>query len=134
MAEIFTGVPDISSKRSQAPRMKRLMLGNGYAQKYGDGINSNPETWDIVLSAKSEAEKQYYENFFSDNCLTYFLWTSPESGSTQKAYECVSWDTVALGNGNYTISAVFNQWFGLFTLGETEMLDSLEMESSLEML
>lgn len=114
MAETFTYVPSMSSVRHRAPRIKQTKFGNGYRQVYGDGINYNLETWDMVFTVNSDSDKTAIDNFFNTHGgYTYFDWTNPETGATQKQYTCPSWSITSLGAGNYTISAVFEEWAGL---------------------
>lgn len=114
MADTFTFVPDLTSKRRQTPRIKRIKFGNGYSQKYGDGINSNLSTWDMTFTANSDAEKEYIDEFFADHYLTYFHFEHPEVSGLIKPYECTSWEVEPLGAGNYTVTAVFEEWPGLY--------------------
>lgn len=111
MAETLTHIPVLASLRRQAPRMKRLSFGNSYTQKYGDGLNTNPQSWDVEFD-EDDTGKQSLEALFVASFTTYFIWTPPETGSSESHYECLDWTVGFLGAGNYKITATFIEWFG----------------------
>lgn len=113
MAETFSYIPTKDSTRAHQPRVKKIAFGNGYAQVYGDGINSNLEQWSLTFEEK-DADKQTIEDFFSARGgYQYFNWTSPEAGATQKQYLCTNWQIKSLGAGFWSITATFEEWAGL---------------------
>lgn len=108
MANTFSYYPQ-TANRKKKPRLKSVKFGNGYHQKYGDGINSNLDEWTLTfVDRRSVCE--VIDDFLNDNYLTYFMWTPP--GGTELPYECVEW-SISYGPVVSTVTAKFKQWPGL---------------------
>jgi len=115
MTETFptTLKPTTSSQKSHTPRVKAINFGNGYKQIYGDGLNSNLESWSLSWLV-DDTDKQIIEDFFATaGGINYFNWTSQEAGATQKQYICESWLIQPMGASKYQINATFKEWAGL---------------------
>lgn len=112
MAATLTHVPVLESTLSKEVRVKSISFGNGYEQFFPDGINANPDLWNMVFD-EDDAGKQTLIAFFEANKYTYFNYTSPETGAVQKQFTCRKWSFNFLGAGNYKIMAEFKEWYGL---------------------
>jgi len=113
MATTFTWQPTKNSPKKKQPRVKKVEFGNGYKQIYGDGINNNLENWSLVFEVE-DTVKQAIESFLDTaNGYNFFNWTSPENGATEKQYVCPSWESIPIGGGFYSLTAIFEEWPGL---------------------
>ena len=113
MANTFSYDPTVSSQLKQSPRVKKIQFGNGYFQITGDGINSNMETWNLGFIVGDTAKQAIEDFFIAEGGYTYFNWTAPMNGATQKQYICPQWNITPLANNNYNISALFTEFPGL---------------------
>ena len=130
MADTFTYEPTEAHRVNQ-PRQKRTQFGNGYVQKYEDGINANLDKWELTFKNRTSIIGAI-DTFLAGNYNTFFFWTPPAPSATVKSYECVQWKLKPLKGGVYMITATFVEWAGL-TDQPLEMIDNLEMADNLEM-
>ena len=114
MAETFTYQPTKNSRPKKEPRTKGAQFGNGYQQIYGDGINANLEQWDLEFKG-DEAEMLIVDSFLDDHGgYTFFNWTSPLTGATEKQYLCPRWQGPSpIGGGFFVVTATFREYPGL---------------------
>lgn len=106
----FSYNPSYSAKAVRAPKTKTARFGDGYEMRAEDGINTNPENWDLQFINRDTTEGDAIDAFLSDKKgVTPFQWTTPRGVSGN--FVCKSW-TYDLGSGNLvSITARFEQVF-----------------------
>lgn len=68
--------PSYGTDLTQKPERKRLRYGDGYSQRKTDGINSNPQEWNVVWDNIPEADGETLRAFFEDQGgVEIVLWT-----------------------------------------------------------
>lgn len=105
---------DQSSKYKRTPRRKTTQFGDGYSQKYGDGINPYSETWDLSFSLRTAASITTLSNFLDANQSIPFDWQAPLDASSKK------WTMTDQGysvtnpeRDLYSISFTIERYFGV---------------------
>lgn len=111
MADTFTWVPSYSTDLEKQPRTLEAKFGDGYSQIVVNGINNNPELWNVVFNNRNKTETDLIMAFLDGkNGADYFLWTPPDKGSAIKVI-CKKYRKSYLRHGLYSISAIFEQVF-----------------------
>lgn len=106
----FSYAPSFPPRVSHAPRILAMKFGDGYEQRAGDGINTDPERWDLIFENEPPADADAIESFLKTQAGRLpFDWTSP-SGLAAK-FLCKTWQRAKVGPQVYTITAAFEQTF-----------------------
>ena len=106
----FTYVPNYGASATRAPRVKNVKYGDGYELRLPDGINTNPEVWDLQFTNRTSTEALAIDAFLTALGGTQkFQWTTP-TGVTGN-FICRSWPISITWGNVYTISAKFEQVF-----------------------
>jgi len=111
MANTFTWCPYIEPTGTGTFRVRSAQFGNGYRQVAGDGINNETQSWPLTFRG-SESDITEILNFLREaKGATPFNWTPPlgEAG----LYTCATWGLTPHGAGIYTLTATFEQYFGV---------------------
>lgn len=53
-AEVFIWSPSYGARKTHKPRVLSSSFGDGYGQRMGDGINRDPERWDLQFSVRRD--------------------------------------------------------------------------------
>jgi phage-related protein len=104
-----TWVADYGTAVTRKPRLFRTPFGDGYEQVTANGINSNPEVWNLKWDVPA-ATAQAIEDFIVAHAAVPFKWTNPKGVLiVVQAYDgCThTWDNY----GKHTVTATFTQDF-----------------------
>jgi phage-related protein len=110
---IFNYVPSYGSQLNCEPRLLEAPFGDGYSQRAGDGINTDPQNWPLVFEPFTNDEADAIEAFFKARLaaggLEAFDWTPPFKASAK--FICRSWSRSYDRFNSNTIHALFEQVF-----------------------
>jgi phage-related protein len=99
--------------RTVKPNVYSAKFGDGYEQNTPAGINFAPESWDVQFICTSIDVANAIVGFFNaQGAYQKFLWTSPR-GSYPMTVICRKWSDSNKPGGVITISATFEQTFGV---------------------
>lgn len=105
--------PDWGLERSFKPKVLKAQFGDGYAQRAGDGINSNPVSIKATWTNATTAEKNYLVNFFAARKgYQSFFYTYQDEGAAL-AYVCEEWTYTHNDSGGYTVTATLMQVYDI---------------------
>ena len=103
--------PDFSLTKKSEPRVRSVQYGDGYQQRIRYGLNTNPKSWDLKWTAKSNADADAIEAFFDARAgVEAFDWTPPAGGNSGK-YLCPNWNRELQYANINIITATFIQVF-----------------------
>lgn len=106
----FTWSPSYSAQKAHRPRVLLAQFGDGYEQRVADGINTNPEMWDVQFATRRDDEADQIDNFLkSRGGVEAFDWVTPFGLSGK--FVCRDWQRTKTGPLLSTISAKFEQVF-----------------------
>ncbi len=84
--------PSYNSTVNHEPKTKFIQFGDGFEQRYADGINSNPFTFDWVFDLRSDAETNAICHFLiNSRGITSFFFTAPAPYNQTRKYICKNW-------------------------------------------
>ncbi|MCX8675878.1 phage tail protein [Gilliamella sp. B3023] len=105
--ETFHWRPQNSSTTSVSPRVKVIKFGDGYEQRFCDGINNDLRSYSVSFVGLVE-NIDLIENFLTRyNAVKSFLWKEPNTHKTIKVV-CRSWTSTVNGAAK-TVSATFEE-------------------------
>ena len=108
---IFTWVPTYSASMARKPQILSAFYGDNYQQDVGDGINNNPQVWQLTFDL-ALASIDAIDAFLSAQGATIaFDWTPPRAGASAR-FKCQEWTKVETDFGTGVITAKFKQVFG----------------------
>ena|SRR5690242_20031765 len=106
----FTSEPSYGARRTNQPRILAAQFGDGYEQRAADGINTNPQVWDLTFAERSTSEADTITDFLEARGGTEaFDWTNPEGDAGK--YVCKTWGRDITGPARFVVTAVFEQRF-----------------------
>lgn len=106
----FTYTPDFGANKKLTPRIKSISFGDGYEQRYNDGLNTNPQIWMLSFSNRTDTEAEAIDDFLAARGgVESFDWT-PYNESAGK-YVCKEWSKSLDSYNRNTIQATFVQVF-----------------------
>ncbi|MGY4892385.1 UNVERIFIED_CONTAM: phage tail protein [Xanthomonas axonopodis] len=108
MAEVFAWPVRTEASGNVTLAVRAAKFGDGYQQTSADGINPKTQIWNVSRVGKEELIAKIIA-FLDAHAGRSFLWTPPLS--VQGYYQCKSYNPVAHGAGNYTLTATFEQHF-----------------------
>lgn len=109
----FTWTVSYGASADRQPRTKTAKFGDGYEQRAVDGINTNPEKWNLNFTNRDYAEIDAIEAFLNTAAgATSFTWTPPRS-VTAGNYICRSWQRQVVVGGVDSLSCTFEEVFGV---------------------
>jgi Phage-related protein len=109
MTDTFSWPTQTGNQGTETARVRKAQFGDGYAQKVPDGINALSRSWPFKWSGP-KVTALAMRDFLRDHIGLSFFWTAP--GDVQLLYTCDSWTiNDEGGDGAYTVSATFEQWF-----------------------
>lgn len=107
---VFTYTPDFGAIKKLSPKIKSISFGDGYEQRARDGLNTNPQTWDLTFSNRTDTEASNIDAFLTARGgYESFTWT-PYNESAGK-YVCKEWSKSLDSYNRNTITATFMQVF-----------------------
>lgn len=109
----FTWTPDFGAQQAIKPRVRRVAFGDGYEQRQGDGINTQPATWELTFAVRDNTETAAIMTFLSTRAgVESFDWTPPGE-STALSFVCRDWTRTMDRNNVNSITARFEQVYEL---------------------
>lgn len=111
MAQTFRWVPSKSFSATTKPRVIKSQFGDGYSQRYVDGINSLVKEWSLSFNSKDLNTAAQIESFFeARKGVEGFKWTPPGDTITYSVI-CTDWSRTYDSHLSASISARFVQIF-----------------------
>lgn len=104
----FTWAADHGATNTKQPKLIKADFGDGYTQTTLDGINSNPNDWDVSFTRATSIITTIRE-FLDDNAGVSFDWTDPDGNSGK--YRCEQWDHEKINDNVGKINATFVESF-----------------------
>ena len=105
----FSYIPSFGASSQNTPRIRSLKFGDGYEQRYGDGLNPILQTWNLSFNNRPVSDIDAIEAFLvGRGGVKNFLWTPPRQ-STAKRFICKEWQRAITAGGIDTITAMFEQ-------------------------
>lgn len=105
----FSYQPAFGAQVKRQPRALTAKFGDGYEQRVGDGINTNPQIWSLTFTRQT-SDLDAIETLLSGYAgVTAFTWT-PQGGS-QITVVCREWLRGYNDKGTETLSTTFEQVF-----------------------
>lgn len=106
----FTWIPSFEASETSQPKVRKFQAGDGYEQRIRFGLNTNPKSWDLTFSERTDAERDAIEAFLdARGGSESFDWTPP-AGSAGK-FVCENWQVTLRACNFNTIRATFRQVF-----------------------
>jgi len=107
----FTWTPQTAEKTT-APRVRTASFGDGYEQRVGDGINTQPAKWTLSFSRETAIIDSIEAYLVAAGGVSAFAWTPPGE-TTQIKVVCREWRRAPYaGLKAASMSATFDQVFG----------------------
>ena len=104
----FTWIPDFQSEVQFKPRVRSAAFGDGYEQRVGWGINTNPASWKLTFRARQDSEASAIDAFLAAAAgVASFTWTPP--GGTALKWRCETWSKRPIA-GNGTVASPAYIW------------------------
>lgn len=111
MALTFRWTPSKSFSVSTKPRIIKSQFGDGYSQRYVDGINNITKEWSVSFNSKDLNTAGQIENFFEERKgVEGFKWTPPGDTLTYSVV-CPEWNRTYDSHLSASINARFVQIF-----------------------
>lgn len=96
------------SSNSVTPRTLKIDFGDGYNQRAADGINTNPEVWQLKWDLTGTNATTLIAFFKTHGGHTSFDWTPPRETTSQK-FIVNEWNVVPYGEQGAVITATIEQ-------------------------
>jgi phage-related protein len=108
----FSYIPTYAVQLSVTPRILKTDFGDGYSQRAGDGLNSQPQIWSLEFRGDTTAIDAI-ETFLTDTGgWESFDWTPPRQTSSKK-FIYTSYSRSPLGALIDVLQTTFTQTFDL---------------------
>jgi len=106
----FSYTPSYSTDLTRKPKIRKAQFGDGYAQRTRDGINNNPQVWNLKFENLSAADADAIEAFLeAEGGTTPFNWTPP--GKSSAKFVCEEWSRGYSAYGANSLNMKFEQDF-----------------------
>jgi phage-related protein len=103
--------PDYSSSLNKQPKVMRVAFGDGYEQRAADGLNNNPDKWNLSWDELTDVDAATLLSFFDGlGGVATFTWQSPYASSTRK-YVCDKWEPTPVSDNHHRLTASIYQVF-----------------------
>ncbi len=100
----FIWTPSYNLTIAVEPKVKSIRFGDGYEQRYADGINNSLLNLDLTFEKRNTKEATAILHFLqSRKGFESFYFTPPEPYSTRKKFVCRRWDSSIPFFNNYSI-------------------------------
>lgn len=107
----FTYTPDFGAQVTIKPRVRSVSFGDGYEQRQGDGINTQPQVWNLQWQNRSNTDTSAIKSFLAARAgVEAFDWTPPNDLTAIRVV-CSEWSVSTVRNNLNTVSAQFRQVF-----------------------
>lgn len=106
----FTYTPSFSADLSEAPLIRTVKFGDNYEQRLAYGLNTQPKTWQLNFSNRTDTERNNILTFLrARGGAESFDWTDP-NGYAGK-WVCNEWQTSQVSCNFNNITASFREVF-----------------------
>ncbi len=107
----FNWAPSYEPQLTVKPAVLTAKFGDGYEQRIPDGINNNPEVWQLSFTDRLDTKITAIRNFLATaaQAATSFDWTSP-TGTVGK-FKCSEYAYRLIAPNVGAITATFEQVF-----------------------
>lgn len=107
----FTYTPDFGAQAQIRPRVRAVAFGDGYEQRQGDGINTQPQVWTLQWQNRDNSETGAIKSFLAARAgVEAFDWTPPNEAAAIKVV-CREWQVSTVRFNLNNVSATFTQVF-----------------------
>lgn len=107
----FTYTPDFGAQVTIKPRVRVASFGDGYEQRQGDGINAQPQTWNLQWQNRDNTETGNIKTFLAARGgVEAFDWTPPNEVTAIKVV-CREWSVTSVRYNLNNVAAQFHQVF-----------------------
>lgn len=86
---VFTWLPEFESSLDQEPKVNVTKFGDGYEQRSAQGINNNPQKWNLQFTASNQSAQEALAFVQARNAVEAFTWINPMEQTG--VYVCRSW-------------------------------------------
>lgn len=109
---VFDWVESASTQLEEEPRIKSTRFGDGYEQRWSDGLNPIAQRWSVRFSEAENASADAIVQFFRDRGgVEPFDWT-PLWHTASRRFVCRRWSRAQPDEWGFSdISAEFEQVF-----------------------
>lgn len=111
MADEFTWCPYVEPTGTSAFRVRSAQFGSGYKQVAGDGLNVESQSWPLTFKGNEAYANEVLGFLRARAGHISFTWTPPLGA--QARWTCETFTATPLGAGMYTVTATFDQYFGV---------------------
>lgn len=108
----LTYIPTYSISGGSEPRVRKTNFGDGYSQRVGDGLNTQPEKWTLEYIKPLSTIQTILSFFTTTKGVDYFWWTPPVSGSPLK-FSYLSYTIAPMGNNIWRLTVNIEEVFDL---------------------
>jgi phage-related protein len=110
--EVFFWDPSIESEASSNIRVNEIRFGDGYSQRYEDGINTQPLILSMIFANRPLAEALGMMHFLHEKGgARSFLYTPQAPYNQQRKFICKEFSHKQNFFNNVTVNAKFEQVF-----------------------
>lgn len=107
----FNYIPSYPMRVSHEPRVFEARFGDGYSQSTPQGINSDPRTWELSFTNRSDTEATAIIDFLrSKKGAVAFTWTPP--GGAEVKVLCRTYEREVVDYNINNVTATFTEEFG----------------------
>jgi len=106
----FFWKPSYNSSSNNEPKTRYIQYGDGYEQRYVDGINSNPFNFDLNFDYRTDAEATAIIHFlYTRRGVESFWFKAPAPYDEFRKYIAKQWTHTPVFSNNNTIRVKFEQ-------------------------
>lgn len=106
----FSWTPSYSSNVTRKPRVLKAQFGDGYSQRTTEGINSQPQVWNLTWNVTPAVAALISAYLDATLGTTAFDWTTPDGDAL--SFVCEEGYTKAYQDyGTTVVTATFSQDF-----------------------
>lgn len=107
----FSWTADFGATQNIKPRVRKVQFGDGYSQRQADGINTQPQVWDLQFNMRTDTEAAAIVAFLVARAgVEAFEWTPPGQLSALK-FVCEEWNRTLVKHNLNDVSLRFTQVF-----------------------
>lgn len=100
----FIWTPSYNLTIAVEPKVKSIRFGDGYEQRFADGINNSLLNLDLTFEKRNTKEATAILHFLqARKGFESFYFTPPEPYSTRKKFVCRRWDSSIQFFNNYSV-------------------------------
>ena len=106
----FLWKPSYNLSATHAPRVKSIKFGDGYEQRFKDGINNSLLDLKLTFDGRDEREAAAILHFLeARNGVDFFFFRTPSPYNSLSKFTCTDFSSTIVFKNNLNVSATFNQ-------------------------